>query len=80
MRRPDRIEYSRVDGRISFRLYGTLHIEAAKVMLANPDIGVPQIAHRLGVSASTLYRYIPAARTANLPDGFREHVEGKAVS
>jgi hypothetical protein len=56
-----------------------IHIEAAKAMLANPDIGVTQIAHRLGVSASTLYRYT-AARTANLPDGFREHVEGKAVS
>jgi DNA invertase Pin-like site-specific DNA recombinase len=40
-------------------------IEAAKAMLANPDIGVIQIAHRLGVSPATLYRYIPAARTAN---------------
>jgi hypothetical protein len=46
-------------------------IEAVKAMLANPDIGVTQIAHRLGVSPATLYRYIPAARTANLPDGFR---------
>jgi DNA invertase Pin-like site-specific DNA recombinase len=42
-------------------------IEAAKAMLANPDIGVTQIAHRLGVSPATLYRYIPAARTVNLP-------------
>jgi uncharacterized protein YjiS (DUF1127 family) len=42
-------------------------IEAAKAMLANPDIGVTQIAHRLGVSPATLYRYIPAARTANAP-------------
>jgi DNA invertase Pin-like site-specific DNA recombinase len=40
-------------------------IEAAKAMLANPHIGV--IAHRLGVSPATLYRYIPAARTANSP-------------
>jgi hypothetical protein len=24
--------------------------------------------HRLGVSPATLYRYIPAARTANAPD------------
>jgi hypothetical protein len=39
--------------------------EAAKALLANPDIGVTQIAHRLGVSPATLYRYIPAARTAN---------------
>jgi DNA invertase Pin-like site-specific DNA recombinase len=43
-------------------------IEAAKAMLANPDIGVAQIAQRLGVSPATLYRYIPAARTANLSD------------
>ena len=42
-------------------------IEAAKAMLANPDIGVTQIAHRLGVSPATLYRYISAAGTANSP-------------
>ena len=42
-------------------------IEAAKAMLANSEIGVTQIAHRLGVSPATLYRYIPAARTANTP-------------
>ena len=35
--------------------------------LASPDISVTQIAHRLGVSPATLYRYIPAARTANTP-------------
>jgi DNA invertase Pin-like site-specific DNA recombinase len=40
-------------------------IEAAKAMLGNPDIGVTQIAPRLGVSPATLYRYLPAARTAN---------------
>ena len=39
-----------------------------EAMLANPDIGVTQIAHRLGVSPATLYRYMPAARTANTPD------------
>jgi DNA invertase Pin-like site-specific DNA recombinase len=43
-------------------------IEAAKAMLTNPDIGVTQIPHRLGVSPTTLHRYIPAARTANTPD------------
>jgi DNA invertase Pin-like site-specific DNA recombinase len=31
-------------------------IEAAKAMLANPDIGVTQMARRLGVSPATLYR------------------------
>jgi len=40
---------------------------AAKAMLANADIGVTQIAHRLGVSPATLYRYMPAARAANTP-------------
>jgi DNA invertase Pin-like site-specific DNA recombinase len=40
-------------------------IEAAKSMLANSDIGVASVAHRMGVSLATLYRYIPAARTAN---------------
>jgi Helix-turn-helix domain of resolvase len=42
-------------------------IEAAKAMLANPEIGVTQIAPRLGVSPATFHRYIPAARTANTP-------------
>jgi DNA invertase Pin-like site-specific DNA recombinase len=46
----------------------TNDIEAAKAMLAYPDIGVAHIAHRLGVSPATLYRYIPAVRTAHLPD------------
>jgi len=44
-------------------------IEAAKALPANPDIGVTQIAHRLGVSPATLYRYIPAARSAHLSGG-----------
>jgi DNA-binding MurR/RpiR family transcriptional regulator len=43
-------------------------IEAAKIMLTNPDIGVTQIAHRLGVSPATLNRYIPAARTVSIAD------------
>ena len=40
-------------------------LEAARTLLANPDIGVTEIASRLGVSPATLYRYIPAARSAN---------------
>ena len=43
-------------------------LEVARALLANPDIGVTQVAHRLGVSPATLYRYIPAARTACGPD------------
>ncbi len=42
-------------------------IEVAKTMLGNPDIGVTDIAHRLGVSPATLYRHIPAARASNIP-------------
>jgi DNA invertase Pin-like site-specific DNA recombinase len=34
-------------------------LEAARAMLANSDIGVTQIADRLGVSPATLYRYMP---------------------
>src|ERR1700679_1514656 len=44
-------------------------LEAARALLANPDIGVAHIADRPGASPATLYRYIPAARTANAPDG-----------
>jgi hypothetical protein len=38
-------------------------------MLPNPGFGVTQIAHRLGFCPATLYRYIPAARTANTLGG-----------
>ena len=41
-------------------------IEAAKALLSNPKITVEQAAERLGVAPSTLYRYIPGGRTANL--------------
>ncbi len=44
-------------------------LEAARALLANPDIGVAQIARRLGVSSATLYRHIPAARSANMLGG-----------
>jgi hypothetical protein len=36
-------------------------------MLANPDIGVTQIAHRLGASPATLYGISPPRETANYP-------------
>lgn len=42
-------------------------IQAAKALLTNPEIGVNEVAHRLGVSTATLYRHIPAARTS-IPD------------
>ncbi|WP_322996593.1 recombinase family protein [Castellaniella sp.] len=37
-------------------------LKAAKAMLANPEINVEEIARRLGVSAATLYRHMPAPR------------------
>jgi DNA invertase Pin-like site-specific DNA recombinase len=41
-------------------------IETAKAMVANPDIGVTQIAHRLGDSRSTHYRTKPTASVFTL--------------
>jgi len=42
-------------------------LEAVRAMLGNPDITVAEVAERMGVSPATLYRYLPAARTANSP-------------
>src|SRR5262245_15363436 len=41
-------------------------LAAAKAMLMDPEITVTEIARRLGVAASTLYRHLPRARTAAL--------------
>src|SRR5208283_2721813 len=41
-------------------------LDAASTLLANPDIPVSEVASRMGVSPATLYRYIPAARSANI--------------
>jgi DNA invertase Pin-like site-specific DNA recombinase len=40
-------------------------LDVATTLLANPDITVAEVAQRVGVSPATLYRYLPAARTAN---------------
>jgi DNA invertase Pin-like site-specific DNA recombinase len=37
-------------------------IAVAKTLLANSDISVKEVARRQGVSVSTLYKHIPAAR------------------
>jgi DNA invertase Pin-like site-specific DNA recombinase len=42
-------------------------LDAARTLLANPDIAVADVADRVGVSPATLYRYLPAARSANSP-------------
>jgi AcrR family transcriptional regulator len=40
-------------------------------LLSNPDITVADVADRIGVSPATLYRYIPAARAANVFESYR---------
>jgi DNA invertase Pin-like site-specific DNA recombinase len=40
-------------------------LDVARTLRANLDITVAEVADRLGVSPATLYRYLPAARTAN---------------
>jgi DNA invertase Pin-like site-specific DNA recombinase len=42
-------------------------LDVATTLLANPDITVTEVAERVGVSPATLYRYLPAARTAHGP-------------
>ena len=37
-------------------------LKPARALLADPEITVEDVAKRLGVGASTLYRYLPAAR------------------
>ena len=39
-------------------------IQAAKAMLADPNITVDEVAGRLKVAASTLYRHLPGGRNA----------------
>ena len=41
-------------------------LAVAKAMLQDPEITVLEVARRLGVAASTLYRHLPRARTAAL--------------
>jgi DNA invertase Pin-like site-specific DNA recombinase len=41
-------------------------LDIARTLLANPDITVADVAGRIGVSPATLYRYLPAARAANV--------------
>ena len=41
-------------------------LAAAKAMLKDPELTVAEVAKRLGVTASTLYRHLPRARTAAL--------------
>lgn len=58
------LQSARAKGRVGGRppAMDTDDIAAAKAMLADPSITVKQIAERIGVSISTVYKHIPAAR------------------
>ena len=56
-------ERGRVGGRPS--ALSTKDVQVAKAMLKNSDITVADVARRLNVAASTLYRHIPHARSAS---------------
>lgn len=45
-------------------------IKAAKTMLKEPDISVEEVAKRMGVAPSTLYRHIPGGRSAVMEGNF----------
>lgn len=59
------LEAARARGRVGGRPPALKQndIAVAKALLAEPDITVKEIAKRLGVSVSTLYKHLPAART-----------------
>lgn len=58
------LDAARARGRVGGRprALNTTDLEAAKTLLLNPEITVEQVAARLGVAASTLYRYLPGGR------------------
>lgn len=44
------------------RVLSEKNLKEARALLTDPDITVEDVARRLGVGSSTLYRYLPAAR------------------
>lgn len=60
------LEASRARGRKGGRppSMSAKDIAHAKAMLSDPEITVEEVAKRLGVAASTLYRHMPAARAS----------------
>jgi DNA invertase Pin-like site-specific DNA recombinase len=59
-------ERGRIGGRP--RLLSEKDLQAAKALLRNPAITVAEVAKRLGVSISTLYNHLPAARAESLEE------------
>lgn len=62
---------ARARGRLGGRpkMLSASDLEVARVLLRDGTLTVSAIAGRLGVTASTLYRYLPAARSAHLESG-----------
>jgi len=58
-------ERGRIGGRP--RSLSDTDLKAAKALLRDPDITVEQVARRLGVAPSTLYRHIPGGRSTASP-------------
>ncbi|MCJ2066515.1 recombinase family protein [Methylobacterium sp. J-088] len=59
---------ARARGRLGGRpkLLSASDLDVARVLLRDGTLTVSAVAERLGVTASTLYRYLPAARSAHL--------------
>ena len=62
------LQAARARGRVGGRppALAAKDLAAAKAMLKDPEITVLEVARRLGVASSTLYRHLPRARTAAL--------------
>ncbi|SEP42913.1 recombinase family protein [Nitrosovibrio sp. Nv6] len=59
-------ERGRIGGRP--RLLSNRDLQVAKALLKDPAITVAEVAKRLGVSISTLYNHLPAARAESLEE------------
>ena len=60
------LQAARARGRVGGRpaALAPKDLAAARAMLRDPEITVGEVARRLGVAPSTLYRHLPAARSA----------------
>ena len=60
------LKAARARGRVGGRpsVLNDADLIEARALLSNPDISVAQVAKRLGVAESTLYRYLPGGRGA----------------
>ncbi len=60
------LKAARARGRVGGRpaVLNNTDLAEARALLRDPDISVSQVAKRLGVAESTLYRYLPGGRAA----------------